>query len=169
MDTFDALRTRRSIRTFTDAPVDDAAVETLLRAAMAAPSAGNQQPWQFAVLTERRLLDAIPEFHPHSAMLRGAPLGIVVAGRSDHERFGPYWVQDCAAATENLLLAAHASGLGATWCGIYPREERVAALRDLLGMPAEVAPFCVVAIGHPGEEKPAEDRYDPERVHRNGW
>lgn len=169
MDALEAILTRRSIRQFTDQAVSEAVVEDLLRAAMSAPSAGNQQPWQFVVITDRQILDAIPNIHPYSAMLKQAPLAILVCGDEELETHKGYWVQDCSAATQNLLLAAHARGLGAVWLGIYPRMERVTGLRKLLGLPEHVIPLALVAIGHPAEHLPPAERYNAVRVHRNRW
>ena len=169
MDALEAILTRRSIRQFTDQAVSEAVIEDLLRAAMSAPSAGNQQPWQFVVITDRQILDTIPSIHPYSAMLRQAPLAILVCGDEHLETHKGYWVQDCSAATQNLLLAAHARGLGAVWLGIYPRMDRVTGLRKLLGLPEHVIPLALVAIGHPAEHLPPADRYDATRVHRNRW
>jgi nitroreductase len=117
---------RRSIRKYTAEPVSEADIKTLLEAAMAAPSAANRKPWQFIVVTERQTLDRLAEVHPHGKMLFEAPLCIAVCG--DLTTFERFWVQDCSAATENLLLAATALGLGAVWLGVYPREERVTAV-----------------------------------------
>jgi nitroreductase len=136
---------------------------------MAAPSAGNQQPWHFIVIEERSLLDEIPLFHPYSTMLKGAPLAVLVCGDLGMEKHKGYWVQDCSAATQNLLLAAHAKGLGAVWLGVYPLEERIAGVRELLGLPENVVPFAIVALGHPAEQKPPGERYDASRVRRNRW
>jgi len=167
MDALEAMLTRRSIRTYRDEPVSEEAIETLLRAAMAAPSAGNEQPWHFVVIRDRAVLDAIPSVHPYAQMAAGAPLAIAVCGDERLAKYEGFWVQDCAAATENLLLAAHASGLGAVWCGVYPSEERVAAVRELLAVPEQITPFCLVVIGHPDESKGPADRYDDARVHRD--
>ena len=169
MDVFAAIHGRRSIRRYTDQPIPEDVIEELLRAAMAAPSAGNQQPWQFVVIDDRETLNAIPRFHPYSAMLKEAPLAIAICGDLREERYEGYWVQDCSAATQNLLLAAHGKGLGAVWLGIHPIEERVTGTRELLGLPAETIPLAVVAIGYPAEQKGAEDRYSPSRVHRNRY
>jgi len=169
MDTIEAIFTRRSIRAYTDRPVGEDLIELLLRAAMAAPSAGNQQPWQFVVVDDRATLDAIPAYHPYSAMLRQAPVAVVVCGDGGKEGLGAYWPQDCSAATENLLLAAHARGLGAVWLGVYPEADRIARTRELLGLPEAITPFCIVAIGYPAERPGPADRYDPARVHRNRW
>jgi nitroreductase len=170
MDAMDALFSRRSIRKYTAAAVREELLRELLEAAMSAPSAGNQQPWHFIIITERKLLDAVPTFHPHSLMLKEATAAILVCGDPTLEKHAGYWVQDCSAATENLLLAVHAKGLGGVWLGIYPREERVAGLRKLLGIPDHVIPFSLVPIGHPAETKPPRpDRYCESRIHRNRW
>ena len=160
---------RRSIRRYSDMKVADLDLDRLLRAAMAAPSAGNQQPWHFVVIRERALLDAIPPIHPNAGMARNAPLAILVCGDVAGRRYPEFWVQDCSAATENLLLAAHSRGLGAVWCGIYPDLERATAFRTLLGIPEQIIPMALVVVGHPAESKPPADRYDPERVHWDGW
>ena len=158
---------RRSIRRYTDEPVSEADVKTLLEAAMAAPSASNRKPWQFIVVTERQMLDALAEAHPHGKMLFEAPLCIAVCG--DLSTFERFWVQDCSAATENVLLAVTALGLGAVWLGVYPREDRVAAVRQVLGMPETITPLNLISIGHPAEEKEPRTQYDETRVHREQW
>ena len=169
MEALDALLTRRSVRTYTDEPVADATIHDLLRAAMHAPSACNQQPWHFVVVRERDQLNAVAGVLPFGKMILHAPLAIVVCADLKAEVCRGYWVQDCAAATENLLLAAHAAGLGAVWIGVYPIEDRVAALRGVLGIPEHVVPLCTVAIGHPAETPPRADRYRADRVHQERW
>jgi nitroreductase len=164
----DPVLSRRSIRAYTAEPVTDEQVERLLRAAMAAPSAGNQQPWRFLVVTDHATLATIPSVHPYSHMLERAPLAIVVCGL-EGQRWPQYWVQDCSAAVENILIEAVLLGLGAVWLGVYPLDERVSGLRRLLGIPDDVIPFAVVPIGHPAESKKPARRYDPERVHRERW
>jgi nitroreductase len=158
---------RRSIRKYTDEPVGEEDVKTLLEAAMAAPSASNRKPWQFVVVTKRQTLDALAEAHPHGKMLFEATLCISVCG--DLTEMERYWVQDCSAATENLLLAATALGLGAVWLGVYPKEDRVAAVRGILDLPETITPLNLVSIGHPAEEKEARTQYDEARVHRERW
>lgn len=160
---------RRSIRKYTADPVSEQDMEDLLRAAMAAPSAGNAQPWHFVILTERRLLDAIADFHPYAGMAREAPAAILVCGDPALEKYPGYWVQDLSAAVENLLLAAQSKELGAVWVGIYPTEDRVRKVRELLAIPESIIPFALVPFGHPAEKKPPAERYNPQRVHRNGW
>jgi nitroreductase len=169
VDAIEAILTRRSIRRYTPQQVSEETVRQLLQAAMSAPSAGNEQPWQFVVITERRLLDEIPRFHPFAAMLKEASVAIVVCGDLRLEKNKGYWVQDCSAATQNLLLAAHAKGLGAVWLGVYPREDRVVNVRKLLGLPESVVPLCLVPLGYPAERIPSTERYDPSRAHVNTW
>ncbi|NMC83577.1 MAG: nitroreductase family protein [Armatimonadetes bacterium] len=169
MDTLTTIMTRRSVRQYTGEPVDPALIEQLLRAAMAAPSAGNQQPWHFVVVTERAKLDAVPEFHRHAWMSANAPLAILICADISHARYPDLWPQDCSAATQNLLLAAHALGLGAVWTGVYPKEDIMKGLRDLCLLPDDVIPFSLIVIGHPVEPAPTEDRYDAARVHDNTW
>jgi len=169
MEALQAIMSRRSVRSFQATPVAPEALDTLLRAAMAAPSAGNQQSWRFVVVTERARLDALSETSPYAAPLRRAPLAVVVCGETRDEKHPGFWVEDCSAAMENLLLAAHALGLGAVWLGYHPNEERKEALRVMLGLPATVEPFGIAAIGHPDESKPPADRFDPAHVHREVW
>jgi nitroreductase len=165
----DWIHARRSIRKYTAAPVSEDDVREILDAAMAAPSAGNQQPWHFIVIRDRALLNAVPGFHPHARMAEQASVAILVCGDPTLEKHQGYWVQDCSAATENLLLAVAAKGLAAVWCGVHPRQERVDGFRRLLGIPAHVIPLAFVPIGHPDETKPPAGRYKPERVHRDRW
>jgi nitroreductase len=169
MDPLECIMSRRSIRRFTGEPVDEATVERLLRAAMAGPSAGNQQPWRFVVLEDREARVEVAGCSPYASMLPDSAVGIVVCGETDGEKHPGYWVQDCSAAVENLLLAACALGLGAVWLGFHPDSTRTECCREALGMPDHIVPMAVIAIGHPAEEKPPADRFDPDFVHRNRW
>jgi nitroreductase len=170
METLEAIATRRSIRHFTGQAVPEELIERLLRAAMQAPSAGDEQPWHFIVIRDRATLDAIPNFQPYTQMLKEAPAAIVVLGDPRLEKkVAGTWIQDCCAATENLLLAAHALGLGACWCALHPLEACESAVRELLGIPKAVTPLAVVALGYPSKEKPPADRFIPTRVHRERW
>jgi nitroreductase len=169
MEAMKAILSRRSIRKYTEQPVPDEAVKELLEAAMSAPSAGNQQPWHFVVIKDRGILDEIPKYHPYSQMVKQASVAILVCGDLKSEKHKGYWVQDCSAATENLLIAVEAKGLGAVWLGVYPREDRVNGLRELLGLPEHVVPLSLIPIGHKGEQKPRANRCDPSRVHHDRW
>jgi nitroreductase len=169
MDAMKTIMTRRSIRTYEAEPVGPESVEVLLRAAMAAPSAGNQQPWRFVVVTDRAMLDRLSATSPYAGPLLRAPLAVVVCGETAGERHPGYWVEDCSAAMENLLLAAHASGLGAVWLGYHPNAERVELARDVLGLPESIVPLGIAAIGHPAEEREPIDRYREDFVHHEVW
>lgn len=169
MDAIEAILSRRSIRAYTPEPVSEDDIETIMRAAMAAPSAGNQQPWRFVVTTDRETLDAMAECTPYGKMLREAALAITVCADTIELKHQVMWQQDCGAATENALLAINALGLGAVWLGFWPKMERVNPLKEVLGLPEAVEPFCVLAVGHAAESKPPADRYLPERVHRDRW
>lgn len=169
MDAIEAIPSRRSIRKYTNDPLPDPVVNEILRAAMSAPSAGNEQPWHFVVIRDRETLDRIPEVHPHAQMIKEAQVAVLICGDLGLEKHKGFWVQDCSAATENLLLAANAKGLGAVWLGIYPREDRVDGLRRLLNIPRSVIPFALVPLGHPAEKKPKEDRFNINRIHLERW
>ncbi len=169
MTAIEAILTRRSVRKYTDREVSDALVTELLRAAMAAPSAQNQQPWQFVVVRDRGLLEGLAGANPYAGMTREAQLAIAVCGDLSREKSPGFWVQDCAAATENLLVAANAAGLGAVWTGTYPREERVAKVKELLALPEHIIPLAVVPIGYPAEHPAPANRFDPARVHIDHW
>jgi nitroreductase len=169
MNTIETILTRRSIRRYTDRPVDTAIVESLLRAAMYAPSARDTRPWHFIVVDDREKLDEIPKFHPYATMLAEAPLAVVVCGDLTQEKRVEYLAQNCAAATQNLLLAAHAAGCGTVWLGVYPNQDRAVGLVDLLNLPDHIVPITMIAVGYPAEAPTTEERYDPTRIHQNGW
>ena len=169
MEIYEAITTRRSIRKYTAEAVPADLVKELLVAAMSAPSASNLQPWYFVVVNERPQLDALTTVLPYGQMLKEAPLAIVVCGDCQRQVTEGFWVQDCSAATQNILLTAHARGLGAVWLGVYPRAERVQDIRRLLGLPDQVTPLCVVSLGYPAEHKSPANRYDAARIHYNRW
>ena len=160
---------RRSIRKYSKLPISDDDIEKLLRAAMAAPSAGNQQPWEFIIIKDKKLLTDITKVHPYSQMLKEASVAIVVSADLDKEKHVGYWVQDCSAATENILIEAQHLGLGSVWLGVYPREGRVKGLKELLNLPVRVMPLSIVSLGYSEEKKEPSDRYDKLRIHINKW
>ena len=152
----DPVLDRRSIRKYTDQPVPDKLVETLLKAAMSAPSAGNQQPWHFVVIRDRTILDAVPAFHPYARMMVKAPVAILVCGDEALEKSKGFWVEDCSAATENLLIEAQELGLGSVWLGLHPREDRVRKMRALVARDAGPRdPVRPAAGGVSGREQAA--------------
>ena len=169
MEALEAIFSRRSIRKFTAEPVLPEDLLNILKAGQAAPSAGNAQAWRFIILDEREILDEVPKFHPYAQMIKQASLAVVVCGDLGAEKYPGYWVQDCAAATQNMLLAVTALGLGAVWTGLYPNQERVAGMRALLGLPEKIVPLSLVVIGHPDEHKPKAERFDPAKLSRNAW
>ncbi len=170
MDVLEAIHTRRSIRRFVPhRPVSEEELQQLLAAAMNAPSAGNAQPWHFVVVTDPGLKDLLAEVHPYVGMLRQAPMGIVVCADPALEKYPGYWVQDCSAAVQNLLLAARALGLGTVWTGLHPVAEREARVREILKLPASIVPLAIVPVGVPEQPFSRQDRYRPERVHHNAW
>ncbi|MCU0611703.1 MAG: nitroreductase family protein [Candidatus Eisenbacteria bacterium] len=169
MHTLEAIKSRRSIRKFTPQPVPQRAIHDMLDAAMSAPSAGNEQPWQFVVIDDRALLDQVPSFSPYAAMATEAPLAILVCGDTSVEKYRGFWVQDCAAAVQNILLAAHAQGLGAVWTGVHPMPDREQGFRVLLGLPDHVIPLAFIPVGHPAHFPGPQQRYREDRVHHNRW
>jgi nitroreductase len=169
-DALEVIMTRTSVRKFTDEKVKPCCVEKLLRAAMAAPTAVNKQPWHFVVVDDKAMLDNLAGKGRGGDMLRNAPLAIVVCGDMSKALQGKaqeYWIQDTSAATENLLLAAHAMGLGAVWTGAYPMDERYKHIQQVLGMPETVVPLCIVIVGHPAEQPTPKDKWKPENVSYN--
>lgn len=170
---FDAIATRTSIRAFDKTrPVGEDLIERMLRAAMAAPTAVNKQPWEFVVVTDGATLKALSEVHPHARIENGATLVIAVCGATDNGLEGrakEYWIQDCSAATENLLLAAHGLGLGAVWCGVYPMDERIAPIKEILAIPDGYLPLNLVTIGYPAVNPAPKDKWNEAKIHRNRW
>jgi nitroreductase len=162
---------RRSIRAYQPVPVSDEMVADLLAAAMAAPSACGKDPWRFVVVRNRASLEAIAEALPNGKMLASAAVGIAVCGdlHAAHAGELSYLLQDCSAAIENLLLAAHALGLGACWLGVHPRQTRIDALTKLLRLPGKVVPVSCIAVGWPAEQKPPRTRFEPSYVHAETW
>jgi len=169
METLEAIYTRRSIRQFKKESVSQENIDRLIRAGMQAPSARNTQAWQFIVIDDRRILNGVMDFHPFAAMLSEAPLAVAVCGDKRGEAQEGYLAVNCAAATQNILLAAHTLELGAVWIGIYPRKNRIQQLSELLQLPDFILPVSLVALGYPAEYKQAIDRFDRAKVHFNKW
>ncbi|MCD7936179.1 MAG: nitroreductase family protein [Tannerellaceae bacterium] len=161
---------RKSVRSFTDEPIKKEEIEILLRAAMASPSAVNQQPWAFIVIDDRKVLQQLSDRLPFAKMVSKAPLAIVVCGDPDKSIYGKdFWIQDCSAASENLLLAVEALGLGAVWTSTYPDEERINTVRAILHLPKNVYPLNLIPIGHPLNEHHPKEKYREENIHYNKW
>lgn len=162
---YQTILARRSIRQYTDEPVGADHIRRLLEAAMAAPSGHNKRPWHFIVVTDRQALNRLADKHPWGKMLRQAPLAIAVCGDPTSE----FWVHDGSAAAENILLTATELDLGSVWLCAHPYTEIQEHVRETLDIPAEIAPLCLVAIGHPLERKEPRTQYDESRVHRERW
>ena len=163
----EAIDTRRSIRTYTDQEIENDKIEKLLRAAMQAPSAGNQQPWEFLVVQDKESLDILSLMSPYSRLASKASLVIIPLANEDRLKFAENWQQDLSAATENILLEAVSLGLGAVWLGVAPNEERMGYISNCFELPATIKPFAIIAIGYPakGSENKYVERYDENRVH----
>ena len=160
---------RTSIRNYTDEPVSDVEIEELIRAAMSAPTGVNKQPWEFAVVTDRKLLDRLADALPYAKMVKHAPVAIIVCGNKTRFLEGDdstLWVQDLSAASENILVAAHMLGLGAVWTALYPHSDRMTAVSNILNLPPEFVPFNVIPVGHPVGSPAPRDKFHPERIHR---
>lgn len=169
MDAIDNILKRRSIRKFSDKKIPEQDIECILKSAMHAPSAKNQQPWQFILLDDKALIKKIPSFSPYAYMCVESPLSILVCGDLKLEQSKDYWPVDCAAATQNLLLAAHAKGLGSIWTGVYPREEIMKGFNDLLNLPEHIIPFALIVLGYANEEPKYDERFKKDRIHKNMW
>lgn len=161
----DIITQRRSIRSYTEQMVDTESLKSILAAGMNAPSAGNQQPWRFLVVTDPVRLRHMAEVSPYSIMLTQAPAAILVSGHNRELRHPDFWVQDCAACVQNMLLKITELGLGGVWLGVYPVKEREQYLRNLFAIPPEDTPFAIVVVGHPGEHKEPNNRYNEDFVH----
>lgn len=170
--TLETIMQRKSVRSYTDRPVTRQQLMRILRAGMAAPTAGNRQPWAFVVVTDRKTLDSLANELPYAKMLKEAPAAIVVCGVPKWGLKGKaavYWVQDCSAVSENILLAVESMNLGAVWTGVYPIEERIKTVREILRIPGDVIPLNVIAIGRPkGNPKP-KNKWKPDRIHWGKW
>ncbi len=170
----DCIMTRASVRSYTDRQVDDSTVNKILRAGMAAPTAANQQPWQFVVVTEQNLKDSITASFEYTKMVEHCSFAVVVCGDMDNLFQGDipdggFWVEDCSAASENMLLAAHALGVGGVWCGIYPLKDRELRLRQILNLPANLTPLNVMAFGYPSQPVAPKDKWIPSKIHYNAF
>lgn len=164
-----AIYTRRSIRHYRPDPVSEDLVTEVIRAGMNAPSAGNEQPWQFLVIYDRSKIDAITSVHPNAKMLHEAPVAILVCADRHRFQYSEYWIQDCAAATENMLIMAADLGLGSVWLGVYSNQPRVEGITRIFSLPENIVPFAVIPLGWPAETKEPNNRFDRSRIHYDTW
>lgn len=170
-EALNVIYTRHSVRSFTGEPISKENLMKLLKAGMSAPTAVNTQPWSFIVVTDRKTLDALCDKLPYAKMLDKAGAAIVVCGIPDKDEVysKKYWVMDCSAATENILLAAHALGLGSVWTAVYPDMEKVKTVRDILKIPDNIIPLNVLPIGVPKGTGQPLDKFREENIHWGKW
>lgn len=166
------ILSRTSIRTFTDQPVSDDLKSAVLHAGMAAPSGVNKQPWEFILIDDKDVLNALADTLPYAKMTAKAPMAIAVCGNSDRFLDGEdstLWVQDLSAASENILLAAHSLGLGAVWTCLYPHKDRMDAAGNILKLSEGIIPFSLIPVGYPAKLHTPIDKWHAERVHINHY
>lgn len=165
METIENIIQRRSIRKYINKNISDEDLNTILKAGMYAPSGGNAQPWDFVIIRDKKTLSDITQVHPYAHSLNQANCAVIVCANLNKQIFKDLWIQDCSAATQNILLAANDLGIGSVWLGVYPDEIRVSELRKLINAPKNIIPFSIVSLGYPDEEKDAPDRFDTANIH----
>jgi nitroreductase len=170
--TLKTIFSRKSVRSYKDEPISKEKLEMIIKAGMAAPTAVDKRPWEFIVITDKKVLNQLADSLPYSKMASSAAAAIVVGGDVRKQWGGmesDYWIMDCSAATENILLAAESMGLGAVWTAVYPEDARIRSVREILGIPFYIVPLNLIPLGTPaGTEKP-KDKYNPRQVHWNKW
>ncbi len=169
MEAMECIMTRRSIRKYTKKEIPEEDIQKILEAAMFAPSARNLRPWHFIVVDDRSILEKMAEVHPYAKMLLDAPCAIVVCADEKVQENSGYWAQDCSAALQNILLAAHSLGIGSVWLGVHPREERTVGIVKLFGLPEKIKPLGIVSLGYPAEKPSNPQRFETEKIHINKW
>lgn len=169
MDVLEAIKTRKSIRKFTGEKISEENLKAILNAGFCAPSAHNRKPWHFVVIRDEAVLKSIAEEHTYAKMLPSAGCGIIVCGDTEKENMEGFLVEDCSAAIENILLAAHGLGLGAVWCGLYPVPQLTKLIKAVLSLPENIIPVGLVVVGVKDEQREAKDRYDETRIHFDRW
>lgn len=166
------IMTRVSVRQFTGEKITAAQVDTLLRAAMAAPSAINKQPWAFIVVTDQKIIEQLGEALPYSRCSNNPAIAIIPCGdlsKAIEGEMGAFWINDVSAATENILLAAHSMGLGAVWTGLHPDINRAKLVQEMLLLPEHIIPLCIVPVGVPAEQPAIKEKYNEANIHYNRW
>ena len=168
----DVITSRVSIRKFTGEKISEQQIDTIVRVGLTAPTAANSQPWAFIVVDDDALLDSLGTALVNSRIKNGASHVIVVCGDMNKAFDGEgrdFWIEDTSAATENILLAAHAMGLGAVWVGIYPMKQNIESVKNILHLPDHIVPMSIVTLGYPAENPAIKDKYKEENIHRNIW
>lgn len=169
MELMEGLLTRRSVRQFTDQKVAAADMTDIAKAGMYAPSARNQQIWEFVLITDKNKLTGLSEKLPTAVMAKSAAFGIAVCADLSRAASPDYWDQDCAAAMQNMLLACHAKGIGAVWVGMYPHEDRCAVVKEICKIPEDIKVHSLMLAGYPANDLPKADRFHPDFIHQNEW
>jgi len=163
------LLNRRSIRRYTPQKISPEIITKIIKAGMYAPSAVNKKPWHFIVIEEKEKMESVIKIHANAMMLKEASHAILVCGDEKLQHDDGFWIADCGAATQNILLSAFNSGIGSCWIGIYPREQRMKAVSDIFNLPEHVRPFALVALGYPAEEKKFPERFEEGKIHYGKW
>lgn len=169
METREAIKTRRSIRSYEQKSISDTHLHLILEAGMYAPSAYNQQPWHFVVIKDKQKLYQIPTIHPYAQMTSQADCAILVCADMTIVKRESLRPQDCSACVQNMLLMTHDLWLWAVWCAIYPEEQRIVNFRNLCNLPSFVIPFALIPLWYPAEPNRSVDRRRPERIHYEVW
>jgi len=164
MNTIETILNRRSIRKYTDKPVDKEVILQLLKAGMYAPSARNSRAWQFVVIQNREMLDHLSQLHPYGKMMQEAACAILVCGDRNIDKEEGYLTINCAATTQNIMLAAHELGMGSVWLGVYPRQERMKAISEFLQLQEQLMPVSLISLGFPAEKRPFPERFELEKI-----
>lgn len=165
--TLETIFDRKSVRKYTERPVEKDKLEMLVRAGMAAPSSRDRRPWEFVIITDRNLLDKMADGLPLARMLKDTKQAIIVCG--DTVKSNNAWQLDCSAAAQNVLLAAESMGLGAVWTAAYPYPERIKVVREALQLPDHIVPLTVIPIGYPTGIEKTKDKFNKKQIHYNGW
>jgi nitroreductase len=170
MELYEGLLTRRSIRKYTGERIDDEIIRSMIKAGMYAPSANNKRPWHFIIVDDREIMKEIMKVHPYSLMLSEASHALIVCGDEKLQNGPGYYLLDCSAATQNILLAAHALGFGAVWLGVEPRSERKNAIKHIFGLPDYIHPVSIISIGVPVKiPDKMPNRFEPGKIRKNRW
>lgn len=169
MDVLDAIFTRRSIRKYSGEPVLEEDINTILKAGQHAPSAHNKQAWDFIIVKDKNKFEAIAKVHTYAKMLPHAEVCVIVCGDKNKQPMTGFLIEDCSAAIENMLLAAHGLGLGAVWCGLYPVTHLTKGMKKIFELPEHIIPVGMVVIGQKGEERKMDNRFDPSKLHYEKW
>jgi nitroreductase len=171
-ETLKTIFSRKSVRKYKNEPIEKDKIILLVKAGMAAPSAVDKRPWDFIVVTDKKILKELSDKLPYAKMTQNAAVAIIVCGNIEKQYQGKdsvFWIMDCSAATENILIAAESLGLGAVWTAVYPEKERINSVKKILNIPENVIPLNVIPIGIPLSTEMPKNKYDPSQLHFNKW